>query len=271
MSLNWADECDNSTSVEDFLASFTPTQGVKHLRTEADHLFADIVEEEDKFSLSRVWLPLHSTEDDIYYQLLCVQIAHAEALDIARATVFDSQSSISGQIHLPEPNYDLLQFFVPEDIANYSTPVTSAQPSQKMSPGGWNWGASKRTGRPTHVRDLATLPRPQPHRRGAVPVGGPRRPKNRSTQSRASYGVDPLALSVARDYMNRHGNTARHITQRMALESDICAKMPGHWSPFPRPNKIIFALAHGLKLLRVRGGSTLEWNRFRDNHGNKLR
>ena len=100
-----------------------------------------------------------------------------------------------------------------------------------------------------------------------------------STSNRQCYGVDANALQVARKYMALHGNTARRITHRAVferalrdtMEFDYYNTFPPDHLPFPAPNKIIFALAHAMKLLRVRGGRTLEWNRFRDNHGNKLR
>ena len=273
MSMNWADECDLSLrdpEFEEFLA----------LQTEADRLFADIVEEEDKFSLSRVWLPLHSTEDDIYYQLLCAQIAQGEAVDIARATIFDA-AQICGQTSLPEPPTEVLEFFVPKDIANYAAPTTIDKPVppqytrprprraptpkiQKMGPDDWG------------EHDILALLETTVNDSNMNLVGQPTRvrPQNRQLPSRSCYGVDPFALSVASDYMHHYGNAARNITQFVALERHIHDNML--WQriqvdTYPPTNKIIFAIAHGLKLLRVRGGRTLEWNRFRDNHGNKLR
>jgi hypothetical protein len=261
--MNWADECDNPTSsVQDFLARFPPNRQGKHLQTEADRLFADIVDDE----FSHRSLDASTREDDIYAQLLCAQIARAEARDIARATVFDYQSSLSGQIHLPEPTDDLLEFCVPKDIANYQTPVTGAPPSQKMSTEGRNkrnWNAPP-SRQPQHRRATA---------RSSPPTKGPHRAKNRHPPSRSSYGVDPSALIAAQQYLHLHGNAARHISQRAVLERDIRDKMAStNWTgAFPPTNKILFAMAHGLKVLRVRGGRTLEWNRFRDNQGNKLR
>ena len=109
----------------------------------------------------------------------------------------------------------------------------------------------------------------------------PAHPKRRQpSYHRQCYGVDANALEVARKYMALYGNAARRITHRATLEASLRDAMESDYYttfpspddlPFPAPNKILFALAHGMKLLRVRGGRTLEWNRFRDNHGNKLR
>lgn len=212
----------------------------KSLHHQANLHFDDIVEDED-----RRWLPIRpSTEDDIYYQLWCAQIAHTEAAAEAKATIFDAMHSChcstqGGTIPLIEPTPTVLHHFTPPDLCNYD-----------------------------HVR---------PHQSHQHPP----------SPAPQCYGVNQIALSVARNYMALYGNSARTFVNRRQLENDIRDKMsiPQLLNadknmllgvlrdtniPFPPTREIIFAIAHGMKLLRVRGGRTLQWNQYRDNHGNKF-
>lgn len=92
-------------------------------------------------------------------------------------------------------------------------------------------------------------------------------------------GVETLALCLAREFMGSHGQLARKCYRRGELSHLYVSTFPT-WAPedsqndksLQRPFKqILFALAHGMKLVRVvNGGRTLLWNKYRDNTGNKI-
>lgn len=186
---------------------------------------------------------LYTPEDEIYMELLCFQTALAEADSEAKATAFDAMHATARRLspHHPvvlvEPESEVLRMFTPTDLCNYAAPHNPPA--------------------------LHSVPQAPPLRQPQC------------------YGVEQIALSVARNYMAWYGNRARTFNHRRQLENDILATMSSRDNidqacirdtniPLPPTRQIIFAIAHGIKLLRVRGGHTLEWNQFRDNHGNRL-
>ena len=225
MSMSWSNLLFTGLTPNSFQKYSTSTDlGAGNLEQQADLFFHQITEAQAQ-----------AAEDAIYNQLLCAQIANAEAQSEARATVFDamhaSLSRMVAQPHNPvvlvEPEPDILKMFTPTDLCNYSQ--QTRLPLLQRSPH-------------DHLRQ------------------------------RKCYGVHPFALEVAREYMLRHGDSARRIILRAVLERDLEDKYAAALLEpnFPRTNKILFAIAHGLKLVHVRRGRTLEWNQFRDNHGNHI-
>jgi hypothetical protein len=169
-------------------------------------------------------------EYDIYLQLTCAQIARNESRFEALATVFDAMSSTANRLS-PHNTTHLVE--PTSDVLNMFAPT-----------------------------DLCNYSDPKvSHQKPKTPT----KPK--------CYGVDQYALSFARDYMIQHGYHARTITRRVILEHHIAVwtrTIADNSTPIPHTRKILFAIAHGLKLVHVRRGSTLEWNKFRDNFGNKI-
>ena len=92
-------------------------------------------------------------------------------------------------------------------------------------------------------------------------------------------GVEDGALELAKQFMDKMGNLARKCPNRGAL-SELYLTTQAAWAPQEiqeDPSKqrhfkqVLFALAHGMKLVRVRDqGRTLFWNRYRDNAGVQL-
>ena len=92
-------------------------------------------------------------------------------------------------------------------------------------------------------------------------------------------GVEAQALALARVFMGAQGQLARKCYRRGEL-SHLYVTTFGSWAPedaqndktLQRPFKqILFALAHGMKLVRViNSGRQLLWNRYRDNTGAQI-
>ena len=92
-------------------------------------------------------------------------------------------------------------------------------------------------------------------------------------------GVEAQALVLARAFMAAQGQLARKCYRRGEL-SHLYVTTFESWAPedaksdqsFQRPFKqILFALAHGMKLVRViNSGRQLLWNRYRDNTGAQI-
>jgi len=92
-------------------------------------------------------------------------------------------------------------------------------------------------------------------------------------------GVETHALYLAREFMGSQGQLARKCHRRGELSHLYVSTFPT-WAPgdskndksLQRPFKqILFALAHGMKLVRVvNGGRKLLWNKYRDNTGDKI-
>ena len=95
-------------------------------------------------------------------------------------------------------------------------------------------------------------------------------------------GVEPRALELATRFMAVHGDRARRCRTRQALskfyvqavkDNAQCRFIPPEWEHVDEQRlfaQILFAIAHGMKLVRVMRGVDLEWNRFRDNKGERL-
>lgn len=92
-------------------------------------------------------------------------------------------------------------------------------------------------------------------------------------------GVEAHALVLARAFMGVQGQLARKCYRRGEL-SHLYVTTFESWAPedakinksLQRPFKqILFALAHGMKLVRViNSGRQLLWNRYRDNTGAQI-
>jgi len=92
-------------------------------------------------------------------------------------------------------------------------------------------------------------------------------------------GVEVQALALARAFMGAQGQLARKCYRRGEL-SHLYVSTFESWVPeevqkdktLQRPFKqILFALAHGMKLVRViQSGRQLLWNRYRDNTGTQI-
>ena len=101
-------------------------------------------------------------------------------------------------------------------------------------------------------------------------------------KSNTDSGVEPRALELAKLFMDCHGEKARGCRSRSQLsklyvqavkDNDGCGFIPPEWDDVneQRPfAQILFAIAHGMKLVRVMRGRELVWNRYRDNKGEKL-
>lgn len=94
-----------------------------------------------------------------------------------------------------------------------------------------------------------------------------------------SSGVEEQSLELAKLFMSAHGQLARRCLRRGEL-SKLYISTQASWMPptvqdnlvRQRPFKqILFALAHGLHVVRVvDGGRLLKWNRYRDDKGEKV-
>ena len=92
-------------------------------------------------------------------------------------------------------------------------------------------------------------------------------------------GVEDGALELAKQFMSKMGNLARKCQSRGAL-SELYLTTQNAWaSPEVLADEslqrhfkqVLFAIAHGMKLVRVRDqGRSLFWNRYRDDLGNQL-
>jgi len=92
-------------------------------------------------------------------------------------------------------------------------------------------------------------------------------------------GVEPQALELAKMFMAKMGNLARKCRTRGQL-SELYLSTIASWatdevqkdeSKQRHFKQVLFAIAHGMKLVRVRDqGRSLFWNRYRDNTGNQL-
>ena len=92
-------------------------------------------------------------------------------------------------------------------------------------------------------------------------------------------GVEDGALELAKQFMTKMGNLARKCNSRGALSELYLATQSAWASPDVLADEslqrhfkqVLFAIAHGMKLVRVRDqGRSLFWNRYRDNEGNQL-
>ena len=92
-------------------------------------------------------------------------------------------------------------------------------------------------------------------------------------------GVEDGSLVLGKLFMSKMGNLARKCRSRGAL-SELYLTTFSAWataeiiseSSLQRHFKqVLFAIAHGLKLVRVQDqGKSLFWNRYRDNEGNQI-
>ena len=92
-------------------------------------------------------------------------------------------------------------------------------------------------------------------------------------------GVERQALELGRKFMGAQGQLARKCYRRGEL-SHLYVSTFSSWAPgdvqcdksLQRPFKqILFAIAHGMKLVRVvNSGKQLLWNRYRDNTGKTI-
>ena len=92
-------------------------------------------------------------------------------------------------------------------------------------------------------------------------------------------GVERQALELGRKFMGAQGQLARKCYRRGEL-SYLYVSTFSSWAPgdvqcdksLQRPFKqILFAIAHGMKLVRVvNSGKQLLWNRYRDNTGKTI-
>ena len=102
-------------------------------------------------------------------------------------------------------------------------------------------------------------------------------PKEVETDS--SSGVEERSLELATKFMECHGKLARKCFKRGEL-SQLYISTQESWMPEEiraevseqRPFKqVLFALAHGLHLVRVTdSGRILKWNKFRNDRGEKI-
>ena len=111
----------------------------------------------------------------------------------------------------------------------------------------------------------------------SVTSSGSSIPQEVTTDSES--GVEEGSLALAKTFMASQGQLARKCRRRGEL-SHLYLSTQGAWMSqeiqddinLQRPFKqILFALAHGMKLVRVvDSGRTLLWNRYRDNEGNPI-
>ena len=88
-------------------------------------------------------------------------------------------------------------------------------------------------------------------------------------------GVEAVSWQLATQFMWCMGDLARLCQTRNQLHLLLISTSPS-WAPELKEirerqrnsSQILFAIAHGMKLVKVFKGHTLEWNRFRDNQGN---
>ena len=87
-------------------------------------------------------------------------------------------------------------------------------------------------------------------------------------------GVEAVSLQLATQFMWCMGDLARLCQSRNQLHLLLISTSPS-WAPELKENRerqrnssqILFAIAHGMKLVKVFKGTTLQWNLFRDNQG----
>ena len=92
-------------------------------------------------------------------------------------------------------------------------------------------------------------------------------------------GVERGALLLAKQFMAKMGNLARKCRTRGQLSELYLttfkawadAEIQADSSQERHFKQVLFAIAHGMKLVRVRDqGRTLFWNRYRDNNGEPI-
>lgn len=92
-------------------------------------------------------------------------------------------------------------------------------------------------------------------------------------------GVENGSIILAKMFMSKMGNIARKCRTRTHL-SELYDTTIKSWATFDIQTNIskqrlfkqvLFAIAHGIKLVRVKNkGNYLYWNRYRDNYGNLI-
>ena len=97
-------------------------------------------------------------------------------------------------------------------------------------------------------------------------------PEHARVEQRNNKDVNPDAQRVGQNFMKDCGNMARHFTSRKMVEElyNLWLKGVRVESGILKFSAVLFAMAHGLKLLRVKQGKFMSWNRFRDNEGNRI-
>lgn len=112
--------------------------------------------------------------------------------------------------------------------------------------------------------------------------GGTGRSVPAAVKSSTDSGVEARALELAKLFMALHGAKARGCKSRFDLsklyvqavkDNQEVRFIPPEWEDVEEQRpfaQILFAIAHGMKLVRVKQGRDLVWNRFRDNKGEKL-
>ena len=118
--------------------------------------------------------------------------------------------------------------------------------------------------------------------RGVVSEGSPKSDRSdipSEVKANSQSGVEDGALELARAFMKAHGGLGRKCYKRGELSHLYVSTFPS-WAPSDaqedsskkRPFKqVLFAMAHGLKVVRVVDrGRKLLWNRYRDNEGKQI-
>lgn len=112
--------------------------------------------------------------------------------------------------------------------------------------------------------------------------GGTGRSVPAAVKTSTDSGVEARALELAKLFMALHGAKARGCESRFDLsklyvqavkDNQEVRFIPPEWEDVKEQRpfaQILFAIAHGMKLVRVKQGRDLVWNRFRDNKGEKL-
>lgn len=106
-------------------------------------------------------------------------------------------------------------------------------------------------------------------------AGGGNKDKGEAVARGKRNPPDPEAVKLCRGIMEKHGDAMRkclsraefsELYRKVALESTL---IPKEWQNTKSEGTVLFAIAHGLKLVRVQRGM-LSWNPTRDNTGKKL-
>ena len=112
--------------------------------------------------------------------------------------------------------------------------------------------------------------------------GGTGRSVPAAVKTSTDSGVEARALELAKLFMALYGAKARGCESRSDLsklyvqavkDNQEVRFIPPEWEDVTEQRpfaQILFAIAHGMKLVRVKQGRDLVWNRFRDNKGEKL-
>ena len=112
--------------------------------------------------------------------------------------------------------------------------------------------------------------------------GGTGRSVPAAVKTSTDSGVEARALELAKLFMSIHGAKARGCGSRSQLsklyvqavnDNQEVRFIPPEWEDVKEQRpfaQILFAIAHGMKLVRVKQGRDLVWNRYRDNKGEKL-